>query len=177
MANSKNTGLIYVFTGEGKGKTSAAFWTGVRAVLSGMRVAAVQWYKEAAWPTAEQEISQKLPNFKVYLMGKGFYKLPTDHATPQMHRQAAAAGLRQAEQLIDKVDMLILDEVSNAVADGLINLIDLINLISKRGKTHIIITGRNAHKEIIELADLVTEMKKIKHPFDQGKKAVKGLDY
>ncbi len=140
-------------------------------------MAAVQWYKEAAWPTAEQKIGKKLPNFKVYLMGKGFYKLPTDHATPQMHRRAATAGLRQAKQLIDKVDVLILDEVNNAVSDGLIDLIDLIDLISKRGKTHIIITGRKAHKNLIAEADLVTEMKNIKHPFDQGKKAVKGLDY
>lgn len=185
-----NTGLIYVFTGDGKGKTSAAFWTGVRAALAGMKVAVVQWYKESRWPTAEQMLpavlagskgrkssTSSIGSFEVYLMGKGFYKLPTDHATPQMHRQAAAAGLRQAEQLIDKVDMLILDEVNNAVSDGLIDLIDLIDLISKRGKTHIIITGRNASAELVEAADLVTEMKKIKHPFDQGKRAVKGLDY
>lgn len=172
-----NTGLVYVFTGDGKGKTSAAFWTGVRAALRGMKVAAIQWYKERRWPTAEQEVGKKFKNFKIYLMGKGFYKLPTDHATPQMHRQAAAAGLRQAEQLIDKVDMLILDEVNNAVKDRLIDLIDLIDLISKRGRTHIIITGRKAHKSVIEIADLVTEMKKIKHPFEKGKRAVKGLDY
>ena len=172
-----NKGLVYVFTGDGKGKTSAAFWTGVRAALRGMRVAVIQWYKEARWPTAEQGIGKKLKNFKVYLTGKGFYKLPTDHATPQMHRQAAAAGLKQAEKLMGKVDVLILDEVNNAVADGLIDLIDLIDLMTKRGKTHIIITGRKAHKSIIDIADLVTEMKKVKHPFDQGKKAVKGLDY
>ena len=71
----------------------------------------------------------------------------------------------------------MLDEVNNAVHDKLIDLIDLINLISKRGKTHLILTGRNADKKMIELADLVTEMTKIKHPFDKGIKAVKGLDY
>jgi len=172
-----NRGLIYVFTGEGKGKTSAAFWTGVRAALRGMKVAAVQWYKENRWPTAEQEIGKKLPNFKVYLMGKGFYRLPTDHARPNEHRKVAREGLELAKKLVGKVDVLILDEVNNAIVDGLIDLIDLIDLISKRGKTHIIITGRKAHKSIIDIADLVTEMKKIKHPFDQGKKAVKGLDY
>ena len=172
-----NKGLIYVFTGDGKGKTSAAFWTGARAALSGMSVAAVQWYKEERWPTAEQEIGKKLKNFKVYLMGKGFYKLPTDHASKNEHKQAAQAALKLAKTLINQVDVLILDEVNNAVKDRLIDLIDLINLISKRGKTHIIITGRNVDKKIVELADLVTEMKQVKHPFDQGKKAVKGLDY
>ena len=172
-----NSGLIYVFTGEGKGKTSAAFWTGVRAALRGMKVAAIQWYKEARWPTAEQEIGKKLKNFKVYLMGRGFYKLPTDHASFEEHKQAAQGAIELARSLVGKVDVLILDEVNNAVKDKLIDLIDLVGLISKRGKTHIIVTGRNAHKKIIEMADLVTEMKKIKHPFDQGKKAVKGLDY
>jgi len=82
-----------------------------------------------------------------------------------------------AKKLVGKVDVLILDEVNNAIVDGLIDLIDLIDLISKRGKTHIIITGRHASAELVEVADLVTEMKKIKHPFDQGKKAVRGLDY
>lgn len=172
-----NTGLVYVFTGEGKGKTSAAFWTGVRAALRGMKVAAIQWYKEARWPTAEQKISQKLPNFKVYLMGKGFYKLPTDHATGAEHKQAAEKALAKAKSLAGRVDVLILDEVNNAIADKLIKVSEVIKVIEQRGKTHIIITGRKAHKSVIEIADLVTEMKNVKHPFDQGKKAVGGLDY
>jgi len=172
-----NDGLVYVFTGEGKGKTSAAFWTGVRAALRGMSVAAIQWYKEAVWPTAEQEIGKKLENFKVYLTGRGFYKLPTDHASSGEHKQAAREALELARSLLGKVDVLILDEINNAVKDRLINLADLVGLISKRGKTHIIITGRDADKKIVGMADLVTEMKKVKHPFDQGKKAVKGLDY
>src|SRR3989344_8703888 len=95
-----NSGLIYVFTGEGKGKTSAAFWTGVRAALRGMKVAAVQWYKEARWPTAEQEIGNKLKNFRVYLMGKGFYKLPTDHASSVEHKRAAQEALAKARELV-----------------------------------------------------------------------------
>lgn len=170
-------GLVYVFTGDGKGKTSTAFWTGVRAALRGMKVAAVQWYKEAAWPTAEQKISQKLPNFKVYLMGKGFYKLPTDHATGAEHKRAAEEALVKAKSLVGKVDMLILDEVNNVIADRLIKVSEVIEVIERRGKTHIIITGRKADKDIIALADLVTEMKKIKHPFDTGRKAIRGLDY
>ncbi len=91
--------------------------------------------------------------------------------------QAAEAALKQAEKLLDKVDVLILDEVNNAVKDKLIDLNRLTEIIEKRGKTHLILTGRGARPEIIELADLVTEMKKIKHPFDKGQKAIKGLDY
>lgn len=170
-------GLVYVFTGSGKGKTSAAFWTGVRAALRGMSVVAIQWYKEARWPTVEQEIGKKLKNFEVYLMGKGFYKLPTDHASKSEHIKAAQKALEKARQLAGKVDVLILDEVNNAIADRLIKVSEVIKMIEQRGKTHIIITGRKAHKSIIAQADLVTEMKNIKHPFDQGKKAVKGLDY
>jgi len=169
--------MIYVFTGNGKGKTSAALWTAMRMVAQGKRVAGVQFYKEARWPTAVQRIEKKFKNFELYLSGKGFFKLPTDHATPQMHRKAATAGLARAEKLLKKVDLLILDEINNAVSDKLIDLNQLTNLIDKRGKTHVILTGRKADKKIIKMADLVTSMQKIKHPFDKGIKAVKGLDY
>jgi len=172
-----NQGLVYVFTGDGKGKTSAALGVAVRAALSSMKVAIIQWYKEKRWPIAEHQIGKYIKNIKIYPLGSGFFKLPTDHATPKEHQQAAEAALKQAEKLLPKVDLLVLDEVNNAVKDKLINLNDLLKLISKRGKTHLILTGRGARPELVEQADLVTEMKKIKHPFDQGLKAVKGLDY
>src|SRR3989344_7628543 len=170
-------GLVYVFTGDGKGKTSAALGVAVRAALSGMKVAIVQWYKEKRWPIAEHQIGTFIKNIKIYPLGSGFYHLPTDHASPKDHKDAAQNALKQAEKLLSKVDVLVLDEVNNAVKDKLINLIDLINLISKRGKTHLILTGRGTSGRVLEVADLVTEMKKIKHPFDKGIKAVKGLDY
>ncbi|MCX6816681.1 MAG: cob(I)yrinic acid a,c-diamide adenosyltransferase [Candidatus Beckwithbacteria bacterium] len=168
-------GLVYVFTGNGKGKTSVALGVAVRAVCAGKKVGWVSWYKEERWPISEKKL--KLKNLKMYWLGKGFYKLPTDHASPQKHREAALAGLAQAKKFLGKVDVLILDEVNNAVHDKLINLSALINLISKRGKTHLILTGRGAARRLLAGADLVTEMKKIKHPFDKGIKAVKGLDY
>ena len=168
-------GLVYVFTGDGKGKTSAALGVAVRAALSGMKVGWVSWYKERRWPISEMKL--KLKNLKMYWLGEGFYQLPTDHATPSEHKQAAAAALKQAEKLITKVDVLVLDEVNNAVKDKLIDFNHLNALIKKRGKTHLILTGRGASRRVLEGADLVTEMKKIKHPFDRGQKAVKGLDY
>jgi cob(I)alamin adenosyltransferase len=82
-----------------------------------------------------------------------------------------------AEKLLSQVDLLVLDEVNNAVKDKLIDLGDLLKLISQRDKTHLILTGRGGSGRVLEAADLVTEMKKIKHPYDRGQKAVKGLDY
>lgn len=168
-------GLVYVFTGEGKGKTSAALGVAIRAVCSGMKVGWVSWYKEKVLPTRPTRLD--LEGIEMYAIGKGFYKLPTDHATPVQHRRAAAAALKQAEKLLKTVDVLVLDEVNNAVHDKLINLNQLTDLINNRGKTHLILTGRGATRSLLAGADLVTEMKKIKHPFDKGIKAVRGLDY
>jgi cob(I)alamin adenosyltransferase len=170
-------GLVYVFTGDGKGKTSAALGVAVRAALTGMKVAIIQWYKEKRWPIAEHKIGKYIKNIKIHPLGSGFYKLPTDHASPEDHKLAAASALKKAESLLGKVDVLVLDEVNNAVNDKLIDLNQLTKLLKRRGKTHVILTGRGASQKVIELADLVTEMKKIKHPFDKGQKAMKGLDY
>lgn len=191
-------GLVYVFTGDGKGKTSAALGTAMRAVGNGMRVAWIAWYKEANWRMSEVESLEKL-GVQVYLMGKGFHigsresgvgslgkvktaqvgkkGLVVDTASDVEHRQAAEAALRKALDLMGAVDVLVLDEVNNAVDDTLIDLIDLINLISNRRQTHLILTGRNACKETVAMADLVTEMKKVKHPYDNGALALKGLDF
>jgi cob(I)alamin adenosyltransferase len=198
QATRRNKGMVYVFTGDGKGKTSAALGVGVRAALNGMRGAMVCWYKSKDWDVSEYKLPEKLRNFEIFPIGEGFhirskeygvrgkgYKLAplpgggrvVDRTSKEEHRKAARAALEKAKELISKVDVLILDEVNNAVKDGLIDLVDLINLISKRGKTHLILTGRGAHKKVIAAADLVTEMKKIKHPFDKGKRAVKGLDF
>lgn len=165
-------GLVYVFTGDGKGKTSAALGVAVRAVCAGMKVGWVSWYKKKVLPTRLD-----LVGLEMYAIGKGFYKLPGDKVMPEEHKQAAAAALKQAEKLLKTVDVLVLDEVNNAVSDKLINLKQVIDLINKRGKTHLILTGRGACPELCERADLVTVMKKIKHPFDKGIKAVRGLDY
>ncbi len=203
--SEKRRGLVYVFTGDGKGKTSAAFWTGMRAAMAGKKVAVVQWYKEERWPTAEQKIAKIFTStkstkgsFDVYTMGKGFrianskFKIQNsklkiaplksggivvDTATEQEHKKAANDALKLARKLVGKVDVLILDEVNNAVADKLIKVDEVIKVIEKRGKTHLILTGRRVHPKIVKIADLVTECKKIKHPFDKGKMAVKGLDY
>lgn len=189
-------GLLYVFTGEGKGKTSAAIGTAIRAVGAGMKVAWVAWYKQESWKLAELKPLRKL-GVEVYLMGKGFWieergkrdevrlktkpivggQVVVDSVLEADHKQAAKAALDKAKEFMGKVDLLVLDEVNNAVDDGLIDLINLIDLISKRNKTHVILTGRNVHPKVVKIADLVTEMKKVKHPYDRGMLAIRGLDF
>lgn len=184
-----NSGLVYVFTGNGKGKTSAALGVAMRAAGQGKRAAMVQWYKEKRWQIGEYRLPEllKKPLFEIYPMGQGFYKLPTDHANPDEHRREANKALKLAAKLLSanqqltinnqQLFLLILDEALNAVSDGLISQISLIRLIQQRNTTHIILTGRHAPKKLIVLADLVTEMKNIKHPYDAGRKAVLGLDF
>ncbi len=169
-----NRGLIYIFTGEGKGKTTAALGVAVRALGRGMRVGWVSWYKTEEWGMGELGLKGKV---EMHMAGKGFYKLPTDKATPGQHKAAAEKALKKAGELIGDVEVLVLDEVNNAIGDKLIKLDEVIELILKRGKAHVILTGRGVSKKLVEIADLVTECKKIKHPFDRGVKAVKGLDY
>lgn len=204
--HTEGRGLIYIFTGDGKGKTSAALGVAMRAAGQGKRAAMVQWYKEKskipASPAGRKNQKSKIPTwqigehrlpellkeslFEIYPMGQGFYKLPTDHATPDEHRLAARKALLLAKRLIAPqpsalgpwpLFLLVLDEALNAVADGLISQTGLIRLIRQRNATHIILTGRSAPKKLVDLADLVTEMKSIKHPYDRGEKAVPGLDY
>lgn len=203
---NKATGLVYIFTGNGKGKTSAALGVAMRAIGQGKRVGMVQWYKERRWKIGEHRLPEllKKPLFEIYPMGQGFYKLPTDHAGEEEHKKAAGEAMEMAKELLtgqqdnrltgqqvnrerkpanlitcqpDNLFLLILDEVINAVNDKLLALPDLLSLLKLRGPVHIILTGRNAPKKLIDLADLVTEMKNIKHPYDSGKKAVLGLDF
>lgn len=186
-------GLVYIFTGDGKGKTSAALGTALRAVGHGKKVAMVQFYKERKWGIGEHDVRVILSDppaggeskdlFRIYPMGAGFYFPPKDK---DKHQKAAEKALKFAEKQIaasrsgtrnDGLFLLVLDEALNALHDGLIRQISLIRLIGQRNTTHIILTGRNCPKELIDMADLVTEMKNIKHPFQKGQKAVIGLDY
>jgi cob(I)alamin adenosyltransferase len=173
-------GMVYVFTGDGKGKTSAALGVTVRAVCNEMKVGWVSWYKGGKWPISEKKLPLKIKpegRLKMYWLGEGFYKLPTDKATPEEHKRAASQALKKAEELLGKVEVLVLDEVNKAIEDGLIEVKEVVDLINKRGQVHLILTGRGRDKRIVEAADLVTEMKKIKHPFGKGVRVVKGLDF
>lgn len=181
---------VYIFTGEGKGKTSAALGTVLRARAGGLKVAWVAWYKDQAWDVGDYHIKDLL-GVELFIGGKGFYfsdrskVKPTrvgavvDKASEADHKQAAQTTLKTARELVQsqKYDLVILDEVCQAAAEHMIQTKDLVGLIEERGKTHLVLTGRHCPRELIGLADTVTEMKKIKHAYDKGMRAVKGLDF
>lgn len=178
-------GMVYVFEGNGKGKTSAALGVTLRMLLLGKTVEWISWFKEASWHTAEMKLPEVFDkNLKMHWLGSGFFGGPMDHASAEEHKNAAKSSLLLAKDILKKnkalggvTDLLVLDEVLRAVADGLVELTELIALVKMRGKTHIVMTGHSCPEEIVEIADLVTEMKKVKHPYDKGVLAVSGLDF
>lgn len=195
------TGLVYAFTGEGKGKTSAALGVATRAALIGEKVIWISFYKGKDWDLAEKHLPAKLPNLEMHFVGRGFMiaeskeqktksgvgyakiageRVVVDKASDDEHKMAAEAGLTLArENLVKKPFLLVLDEVLNAVAERLLRSEGVVELLSNRGETHIVLTGRGGEptRRVLERADLVTECKKVKHPYDKGQLAVRGLDY
>lgn len=187
-----NKGLVYVFTGEGKGKTSAAIGTATRTLLIGKQVVWIAFYKQESWGLAEAKLKDKFPNLEMRFVGKGFRigkktapvgnkgNVVVDTASEEEHKQAAEAGLQlAADSLRQKPFLLVLDEILNAVSDRLIESEMVMELLDKRGDTHVVLTGRagGPARTVLAGADLVTECRKIKHPYDEGKLAVRGLDY
>lgn len=173
-------GLVVVYTGDGKGKTTAALGICIRAVGYDMSIAIVQFVK-GSWHCGELDGIKKLsPNVELFTGGKGFVGISDDDLPHEEHVKAARDTFKFAEELIEsgKYDIVILDELNVAVSLGLINIGDVLSLLDKKpDKMDIVITGRDAHKDLIERADLVTEMKEIKHPFSKGIIAQKGIDY
>ncbi len=177
---SKRIGLVIVNTGNGKGKTTAALGTALRACGYGMKVLMVQFVK-GPWKSGEQLIAPKLaPQFELVKTGRGFFKIMGDRLPEEEHREAARLGIEFAREKVTSggYDLVILDEVNNAVADGLLPLEPVLELLDARPYAlHLILTGRNAHPEILRRAHLVTEMTEVKHPFQQGILAQKGIDF
>jgi cob(I)alamin adenosyltransferase len=173
-------GLLIVYTGEGKGKTTAALGMALRAVGRGWHVLMIQFGK-GAWHYAELDSSKRLaPEFEIVPMGLGFYKILDDAHSEQEHRAAAQHALALAHEKMasGEYDMLILDEINGSLAAGLIALDDVLRLVdTKPPDLTLVLTGRYAPQELIDRADLVTEMREIKHPYQKGILAQKGIDY
>jgi len=181
MDDLKNApGLIIIYTGSGKGKTTAALGTAVRAAGYKRHVFILQFIK-GTWHYGEIDGIKMLGEYvTMEQMGRGFYKILDDDLPEEEHKKAAAAALEHARDVIHsgKYQLVILDEINNAVDLGLVELDDVVGLLRDRPEgLDIILTGRNARPEIIEMAHLVTEMKEIRHPFTSGFKAKKGIDY
>lgn len=171
--------MIYCYTGNGKGKTTAALGLALRASGYGMKSCIIQFMK-GTWTTGEIEALKKIPEIELKQMGKGFYKILDDRFTEKEHQNAAHEALTTIEECISSKqhDILVLDEVNVAVDLKLLDASAVVAVLKKATPPlHILLTGRNAPREFMEIADLVTEMKEIKHPFQKGIQAVKGLDF
>ena len=171
---------MIVFTGEGKGKTTASLGIALRALGYGMKVCMIQFVK-GSWFTGELKSSQLLgPNFGIIRAGKGFVGIMDDRKPLSDHVAAAKEALRVSERIISssRYDIVILDEINYALNRKLIGLRSVLRLIRvKPLHVTLVLTGRGAPMPIIDAADLVTEMRKIKHPYDKGMTARRGIDF
>lgn len=173
----EDKGFIYVFTGNGKGKTTAAIGQAVRAVGQGWRVLIVQFIKQII--SGEVAPLRKL-GVEIYPMGKGFVGIMGDRQPREIHVQAAEKAFEFAEKTVSKgaFDLLILDEINVAVSLGLLDSGKVLKLLKNKPEDlNVILTGRNAPPEFIEIADLVSEVKEIDHPFAKGKTAKRGMEF
>ncbi|HWO09885.1 MAG TPA: cob(I)yrinic acid a,c-diamide adenosyltransferase [Polyangiaceae bacterium] len=170
-------GLVAVFTGNGKGKSTAAFGMALRALQHGMKVAVVQYVKGAI-ATAETEAFARFgPQLEWHRMGEGFHWITQD---AELDRRAAesAWALSTALMAREDVGMLVLDEIIVALRlRQLDEALVLGALRGKRAEQHVVLTGRGATKELIDVADLVTEMKMIKHHYRAGIRAQPGIEF
>jgi cob(I)alamin adenosyltransferase len=172
-------GLLIVHTGTGKGKTSAALGMVFRHIGHGLPVGVVQFTKSPAWDTGEARVLAKFPELvTLHIMGEGFTWETQDRARDIA---AATAGWERAKELIrdDRHRMVLLDELNIVLRYEYLDIDEVLAFLrdEKPADKHVVITGRNAHAGLIEIADLVTEMTLIKHPFRQGVKAQKGVEF
>lgn len=173
--------MILVFTGNGKGKTTAAIGQGIRVVGQGGKVLMVQFIKAENWATGEEKALKVLePNFTLIKGGKGFVGIMGDNLPREVHEKAARDALQIAKKAIASGDysLVVLDEINVAFSMKLIGLKDVLEILGSFPEdSDIILTGRGAPLEIIKKADLVTEFKEIKHPYDKGIQGKRGREY
>ena len=180
---TKEKGLLIVHTGKGKGKSTAAFGLAMRALGNGMRVGVVQYVK-GKWETGERKILEMLPDqVEIRTMGEGFTWDTQDRARDI---RAAEAAWETSKEMIEacrganpKYDMVVLDELNIVLRYDYLPLDEVVRVLANRPPDlHVVVTGRNAKPELIEAADLVTEMTMVKHPFrEQNVKAQKGIEF
>lgn len=173
---SLEKGYIHIYTGPGKGKTTVALGLGLRAAGAGLKVHMIQFMKGRRY--SELDAIEKIPNFTISQHGRDEF-VSKENPEP-IDIDLAQEGFTEAQETIKngKYDMVILDEINVAIDYNLVPLDDLLKLIEEKPeKLELILTGRYAHPELVKIADLVTEMLEIKHPYQTGVQARKGVDY
>jgi len=175
-------GLLIVHTGKGKGKSTAAFGLAARAVGNDMKVGIVQFVK-GKWETGERVVLEKFPaQVTIRTMGEGF---TWDTQDRQRDIAAAKNAWEVAKEMIEACrgpepayDMVVLDEINIVLRYDYLDLADVVEVLNARPEMlHVVVTGRNAKEDLIEAADLVTEMTQVKHPFRSGVKAQVGIEF
>lgn len=172
-------GLIMVNTGPGKGKTTAAMGTALRAVGNGMRVLMLQFLK-GSWHYGELDAAKAFGDkFLMKQMGRGFVKVGAEKPDSEDVRMVEQAWEESAKAIQSgDWDLVILDEINYAISYGMLDPAKVVETLrNKPEMVHVILTGRSAHPTIVELADTVTEMRQVKHAYEKGVMAQRGIEY
>jgi len=178
MTDSRR-GLILINTGPGKGKTTAALGTALRAVGNGMSVLMLQFLK-GSWHYGELDAAEAFGgNFVLKQMGRGFVKVGGAETDPEDTRLVEAAWVEAREAIYSgEWDLVILDEINYAIGYKMLDPAVVAEALRGRPEmVHVILTGRNAHPLLVEIADTVTEMREVKHAYEKGILAQRGIEY
>ena len=174
--NIREPSLVLINTGDGKGKSTAAFGTAMRAVARGWKVVVLQFLKSGDWSVGEEKIGRQI-GIEWWALGDGFTWDSDDMDESQAVAQEAWASAREKIES-GQYDLVVLDEVTYPINWGWVDVEEVVSSIQSRPeKVNVILTGRDAPDRLIEIADTVTEMTKIKHAFDRGVMARRGIDY
>jgi cob(I)alamin adenosyltransferase len=185
----RNRPLVVVNTGNGKGKSTGAFGLALRGWNQGWDIGVFQFVKSATWRIGEQTVLERLGALheetgeggpvEWHKMGAG-WSWSRKEGTEEDHAAAAAEGWAEVKRRLadERHDLYVLDEFTYLIEWGWVDLDDVLTTLAERpGHQHVIVTGRRAHPRLVELADLVTDMTQVKHPFESGQKGQKGIEW